>query len=207
MPTAEAFWDARAEKYAKSPVKNETAYQETMARTRAYLSPNDHILEIGCGTGSTALLLAPHVSHITAGDISGNMIEIAWDKADRQGVENVTFRQGTMLAGESGTIPYDAVLAFNLLHLVETAPATVRAAHAALKPGGLFISKTVCLGEKRSLWRPILFVMRALGLAPFVKLYRVAELEAMIESAGFEIIETGTYPASPPSRFIVARKK
>ena len=35
---------------------------------------------------------------------------------------------------------------------------------------------------------------------------KVAELEDTILGAGFEIIEAGFYPASPPSRFIVARR-
>lgn len=206
MTSSEAFWDARAEKYAKSPIKDETAYQETMARTRAYLSPGDVVLEVGCGTGSTALLLAPDVVRITAGDTSAKMIAIARGKAKSQHVDNVTFQHCALLDGKPEAGAYDAVLAFNLLHLVEQAPAMVRAIHAQVKPGGLFISKTVCLGEKQTLWRPILFVMQMLRLAPFVKLFRVAELETLIAGAGFEIIETGTYPASPPSRFVVGRR-
>jgi len=38
-------------------------------------------LEFGCGTGSTALLHASFVKHMTATDISDEMIEIAKQKA------------------------------------------------------------------------------------------------------------------------------
>jgi len=46
----------------------------------------------------------------------------------------------------------------------------------------------------------------SLGFAPYVKCLKVAELDDIITSTAFEIIENGFYPASPPSRFIVARK-
>ena len=55
------------------------------------LPETDHILEVGCGTGSTALLLAADVAHVTASDISGNMIRIAMEKASTEGVANVSF--------------------------------------------------------------------------------------------------------------------
>ena len=58
MQQAETFWDGAAENYAKSPIRDVEAYNYTLERTRTYLSPTDKVLEVGCGTGSTALLLA-----------------------------------------------------------------------------------------------------------------------------------------------------
>jgi len=46
--------------------------------------------------------------------------------------------------------------------------------------------------------------MQWLGKAPYVRFMEIAELEHIISSEGFKIIETGNYP--PPSRYIVARK-
>ena len=75
-----------------------------------------------------------------------------------------------------------------------------------LKHRGLFISKTVCLAEKGVFLRIMVYVMRKLGRAPFVKFLKIQQLEQFITNESFQIIETGVYPASPPSRFIVARK-
>ena len=77
MPNDAKFWDKIAAKYAKSPIKNMEAYNQTMDRTKSHLAKDDSVLEVGCGTGSTALLLADSVQHITASDISANMIDIA----------------------------------------------------------------------------------------------------------------------------------
>jgi 2-polyprenyl-3-methyl-5-hydroxy-6-metoxy-1,4-benzoquinol methylase len=101
---------------------------------------------------------------------------------------------------------FDAVMGFNFLHLLEDIPGAVRRVNELLRPGGLFISKTVCLSEQSRAWSILVAFMRALGFAPYVRCLKIAELEDMVTRAGFEIVETGLYPSSPPSRYIVARK-
>lgn len=216
MVTAESFWDKSAEGYAKSPVKNMVAYEETLERTRAWLLSTDRVLEVGCGTGTTALILGEKVQQIVASDISAKMIEIARKKAADQGVSNVEFQQGTLEAspmdgGSLGEGPYDVVTAYNLLHLLEDPDAAVARVRGLLKPEGLFISKTVCLAGfslwKRVLVRLLVPLMQLVGKAPYVSFMSVKDVERCITEAGFEILETGDYPASPPCRFIVARKR
>ena len=204
------FWDGIAPKYARTPVRDMDSYSYTLERTRSYLGPRDTVLEIGAGTGSTALELAPSVGHVTATDISPAMTEIGREKARAAGVGNVDFvASDSLVAGLDG--PFDAVLAHNILHLVEDLPGTLNRAHAVLKPGGLFISKTFCKPSGRiSLFywamRVALPVMQAFGKAPFVALMTIRELETAIERAGFTIVETGNYPKGEMRRYIVARK-
>ena len=205
MTQTAPFWDRLAERYAAQPVKDQDSYEKTLNRVRAHLTPQDNVLEIGCGTGSTALTLSTAAGHIHATDISSGMIEIANRKAAAAGITNVTFGQAEADEQQApGT--YDAVMAFNLLHLLRDPAETTRLAREALRPGGLFISKTPCLGGKKWLYGPIIGAMRLIGKAPFVKMLRVQELEDLITDAGFEVIETGTFPANPPCRFVVARK-
>ena len=206
MPDSAKFWDKRATKYAKSPIKNMTAYNQTMERTKAHLSQNDAVLEFGCGTGSTAILLAGSVKQITASDISANMIDIAKSKATDQQVGNIAFLKGTVFDDKLEEASFDVVLAYNLLHLLEDLPAAITRVNALLKPGGLFISKSVCMGGQGGFWRILLPIMQTFRLAPFVRFMTIDELENEITDAGFKIIETGNYPVSPPSRFVVAKK-
>jgi ubiquinone/menaquinone biosynthesis C-methylase UbiE len=206
VPDAE-FWNKRADRYAKRPVKDMASYQKTLDLTRKRLSTRDRVLEVGCGTGTTALHLAPNAGEILATDISQRMVEIGREKAAAQGVENVRFERGTLFDPELEAEPFDVVMAFNFLHLVEDIPTALRRVHGLLKPGGLFISKTVCLAEKSRLFALVLIPMKWVNLAPYVECLTIAELEGMVRDAGFEILETGSYPASPPSRFLVARKR
>ena len=206
MPANTKFWDRNAEKYSRSPIKNMDAYNKTMERTRAHLKPTDHVLEVGCGTASTALLLAPEVKRITASDFSPKMIEIGRAKAQKAKVSNIDFLQGTPSDNGLKDATYDAVLAFSFLHLVEDLPATLTRLHALLKPDGLLISKTVCLAEQTRLWGIPIALMRSVGMAPYVNLLTFKKLEGAIDDARFKIVETGSYPPKPPSRFVVARK-
>lgn len=206
MVTARAFWDKSADKYAASPVKNVPAYEQTLDRVRAHLKPTDRVLELGCGTGTTALKLADAAARITATDISARMVEIAQAKARDQGVETVDFRQAAPGDGSLGGETYDVVMAFNFLHLMPDLPAALTEIRDRVETGGLFISKSVCLqGLWRAMWLPIA-IMQLIGKAPYVRFMSTGRLEQMIRDTGFEIIETGDYPKSPRCHFVVARK-
>ena len=53
-------------------------------------------LEIGCGTGSTAMVHAPHVAHIRATDISSSMLRIAREKTEAAGISNITYEHSSI---------------------------------------------------------------------------------------------------------------
>ena len=200
------FWDKVAEKYAKRPVSNPNAYQQTLDRTRSYLGAEDQVLEIGCGTGSTALVLAPHVARYTASDFSAEMVRIASEKQAAEALPSLHVQQAGAddMVADPGTL--DAVLAFNLLHLTPDMDAVLRAAHAQLKSGGVLISKTVCLAHANPFLRLLLPVMKLFYGIGHVGVFTRDALEERITAQGFKIVETGDYPAKPPSRFVVARK-
>ncbi|WP_181892853.1 class I SAM-dependent methyltransferase [Falsiruegeria mediterranea] len=213
MTQATAFWDGIAERYAKSPIKDVEAYEYSLERTRSYLSAEDNVLELGAGTGSTALLLAPSVARYVASDLSPKMTEIGRTKATDQGVTNVEFIAADVSDPQLAGASYDTVLALNLLHLLPNLTQDLKRIHQMVKPGGLFISKSVCLNAKGLPLRLRLRIMKLaiplmqmIGKAPFVRSLTIEELEREVSAAGFEIIETGNYPAAPPSRYLVARR-
>ncbi len=206
-----AFWDSIAEKYAKRPITDLEAYQYSLDRTRTYLAPTDHVLELGCGTGSTALLLADSVARYIASDLSPKMIEIGQAKAKTQGIDNVEFIATDVSDAQPAGTVYDTVLALNLLHLLQDLPTRLSEIHGLIKPGGLLISKTVCLPTKGlplkyRLMKGILPLAQMLGKAPYVNFMTTTKLEQIIAAAGFEILETGSYPVMLPGRYVVARK-
>lgn len=202
------FWDRLARKYAADPIKDMAGYERTVARTRQLLGANDSVLEIGCGTGTTALKLAPSVSHIVATDISAEMIAIAREKAAAERIENVTFTVAPASGGVGPDGRHDAVLAFNVLHLLENRAAALADAKRVLKPGGLLITKTPCLSEMNPFIRIAVPVARWLGKAPSVSFFDAARLETEIAHAGFTIIERARHGSGrkDPRIFLVARR-
>lgn len=212
MNQAAAFWDRMAERYARAPISDMPAYLHTLERTRSFLTPSDRVLELGCGTGSTALELAGNVQEIVASDVSSKMIAIAEQKAVDRAITNARFMVADAEHEALNGQTYDTVLAFNLLHLVKDIPAALARIHGLVRPGGLFISKTICLsGEgvpfKVKLIKLVLPIARAVGFAPAVRFFSVDEFDTMVRDAGFEILEAGNFPASPPRRYLVARKR
>ena len=204
------FWDRSSRKYAKGAIADRAGYERTLDRTRALLKPGDRVLELGCGTGTTALRLAGDVQSYLATDFSAEMIEIAREKHGATSIPGLTFRTATAetLAPEAG--PFDAVLGFNYLHLVRDLPGTLRRVHALLVPEGLFISKTPCLGDMNPLIRVALLpAMRAIGMAPYAGAFRATELSEMMEAAGFEVLATENHATkgNEARPYVAARKR
>lgn len=202
------FWDRIARKYARDPIKDMVGYERTIERTGALLGAGDTVLELGCGTGTTALRLAPRVARLLATDVSPEMITIAREKAVQAGIGNVEFAvaSATEPAWQEGS--FDAVLAFNVLHLVPERAAALATAYRVLKPGGLFVSKTACLAEMSLLIRMAIPLMRAVGKAPYVDVFSGLELENDVRAAGFAVEECARHGSTrkDPRVFIVARK-
>ena len=204
MAQSRKFWDRIAKRYEKKPVGDEAAYQRKLATTREYFRPDMEVLEIGCGTGSTAIAHAPHVAHIRATDISENMIEIAKRKAAEAGVRNVSFEVVAIedLDASSGSV--DAVLALSLLHLLEDREAAIARIKDMLRPGGVFVSNTVCLGDSMKWFRFVGPIGRWLGVFPLLRVFTRDELKHSLTNNGFDI----EHEWRPDKRvvFIVARK-
>lgn len=206
MADSAHFWDRIANKYAKTPIRDEDGYRDTLARTKTYLGPNDTVLEMGCGTGSTALELAPKVGRMVATDYSAQMIRIARDKLTQSAIPNLAFEQAAVDDPDATPGPFDAILAHNLLHLVEDVPACLRQVHRRLKPGGVFISKSACLADANMLLRLAIPVMKLFGKAPSIAAFRADQLDQMVVDAGFDLVEMRSQPSIAPVRYVVARK-
>ena len=202
--TSAEFWDRVAPDYSKQAISDAESYARKLAATQARMRPDMEVLELGCGTGSTALEHAPHVAHIVATDISAAMIDIGRQKAKDAGIDNVSFRQsGVEEFEEDGR--YDMVLALNLLHLLPDRSAALAKIHRLLKPGGLFVSSTVCLADRMWFMRPVIPVLQWLGKAPYVSFVGTSDMLREVTEAGFEEQEQFTHGRAS-SLFLIASK-
>ena len=205
MDQSAKFWDKIAERYSKKPVADEASYQKKLQVTREYFRPDMEVLEFGCGTGSTAISHAPYVKHIHGIDISSKMIEIAQGKADAENVTNVTFECSTIDEFNVPDQTLDAVLALSILHLLENKEEVVAKVHRMLKPGGIFVSSTACLGDTMTYIKLIVPIGKFFGLMPLVKVFTAKELEDSLTEAGFQI-DHQWQPGKRKAVFIVAKK-
>ena len=205
MTSAAKFWNRMARRYAASPIADEAAYERKLEMTRAHFSPDSNVFEFGCGTGSTALLHAEHVGHVDAIDFSEEMIAIAEERKAKAQVDNVDFHVASIVdfAGENDR--YDVVMGMSVLHLLEKPEEEISKSFQMLKPGGVFVSSTVCLTGARRAIVPIAAFLRRFNLLPILKGFSPDALRQMILDPGFEI-EEFWQPGPGAAVFIIAKK-
>ena len=205
MDRSAKFWDKIAERYSKQPIADEAAYQKKLQVTREYFRPDMEVLEFGCGTGSTAIVHAAYVKHIQAIDISSKMIEIARGKAEAEKIANITFQPSTI---EEFSVPdgsLDVVLGLSILHLLNNKEEAIAKVYKMLKPGGIFVTSTTCLGDFMKWFELIVPIGNFLSLLPSIKVFTTQELVDSLTNAGFEI-DYQWQPDKTKAVFIVAKK-
>lgn len=207
MQSTETFWNRIAPKYARNPVPDEQVYARKLKITQGYLEPDMRVLEVGCGTGTTALHHAPFVKEYIATDIAREMIRIAEQKRSETGVDNVRFSVGTINSAWEQQ-QFDAVLGLNVLHLLPDWRTQIETIHRLLPAGGVFITSTACLKEKVP-WSWLRFVaplFRTLRVFPTVAFFKKREFRDCIVQTGFEVVHDWTPESSPITSFLVCRK-
>lgn len=205
------FWDKQAKKYDQAEKQFSTVYGHIIAETSKYLSISDNVLDYGCATGSKTIELAEKVSQIHGLDISNEMINEALKKKSELKISNVSFSQGTIFDSNLGENSYNVIIAYGIIHLLKDYLNVIQRIKELLKQGGLFISTTACMKDKMSLKNRIVVTiyifMKKLGFFPLhISMFKSSDVEKIIESQNFQIIETEKIIDGIPAIFIIARK-
>lgn len=188
MNKSEKFWD-RTAKYHNTVAKDK-AFYDSLEIVKRYIQPEHVVLDYGCSTGLYSLELAEMAKEVHGIDISSKMIEIAQSK----GLGNTIFTKTTIF-DKYDADTFNVILAFNVLHLVEEEQNVMQRIQQLLKPGGIFISVTPCLGDKVSFLGMVAVLFQKIGILPYLRKYRISELKDLI-SEQFEIKETRNISAS-----------
>ena len=206
MAKGALMFNLMAERYARTPISNMEAYEKKLAITRKYLKPDHEVFEFGGGTGSTALLHAPYVKHILSTDYASKMVAIGNRKKAKQGIDNVDFQSADFNSQKLGKEAFDIVLGLNILHLMEDVDQTIAKSWEILKPGGYFITSSVCLNKISGIWGLLIPILSFIGLMPRIKGFNRDDLISKHQQAGFGIVEEYNPEGKPPSVFLVAQK-
>lgn len=156
-------WDKRASTFDRSPghgihsVQEKWAWQHLLRQALA--AGQCDVLDVGCGTGAIALLLAEMGHRVTGLDISEAMLEKAREKATPLDL-SAEFKCGDAeeLPFEDGT--FDAVVGRHVLWTLPNPEKAVAEWERVLRPGGRVIIIDGNWGANRSLSRRI---WRSLG--------------------------------------------
>jgi ubiquinone/menaquinone biosynthesis C-methylase UbiE len=146
------------------------------------------ILDLGCGTGTTTLMLKRRfpTAEVVGLDLSPHMLVVAAHKARAAGLE-ITFRHGNAMETGFPDASYDVVCATLLFHEAppEVTKAILRESFRLLSPWGQVV---ILDGNQKTLrsadWLSNIFE------EPFIHEYGQGNVDAWLGHAGFETVRT-----------------
>lgn len=165
--------------------------EEVREITRGIDLTGKSVLDIGCGTGGPAIVLAREMgaARVVAVDVEPHLLERAAIHAKTAGVEDrVEFRPVA-----PGPLPFDAegfdaVFSKDALVHIADKPGIYREVLRVLRPGGVFLASD-WLGGENTATSPEWAQFLAIGHLDFT-MATAAETEATMQAAGFEQVAT-----------------
>ena len=157
---------------------------------RAQCNGDDHVLDVATGTGFTALAFASRVREVVGLDVSEGMLAQAREKAQAEGVVNVTFEQGAAESLPFHNARFDKVTCRVAPHHFLSLERFCAESFRVLKPGGkLLIADT---GVPDGLpevdeWQNR---VEALRDTSHVRNYSLGEWLRILKAVGFQVQES-----------------
>jgi ArsR family transcriptional regulator len=180
------FFDSVAGRLGKDYVPGKS--WKSVAEALLRLMPPMVIADLGAGEGAFSLLLAQRAKKVIAVDTSAKMIEVAREKALRNGVKNVEFRLGDMEELPIKTATVDLVWVSQSLHHALHPGRALAEANRILRAGGRIV--ILDLVKHRFEEARELYADEWLGFSE-------SDMESMLAQAGFRDVQTSVVFKEP----------
>lgn len=168
-----------------------------------HLTPDDDVLDVGCGTGSISLGLAEFAGRVIGVDLDEDDEEFSDARryAAEHAIDNVEFRIGDVYSLEFPDARFDACLCHSMLETLDRPLDGLREIGRTLKAGGVLgvacveYGGLILAGPDEPLLRRFYAIRERLWqLEHVADPYRGRELRGLLIGAGFEgVIATTKY--------------
>jgi SAM-dependent methyltransferase len=145
------------------------------------LSPDARGIDVGCGSGRWAALVAPKVGRLLCIDASADALEVA--RGNLATLPNVQLAEASVESLPVEDASQDFIYSLGVLHHVPDTAAAVRSVAAKLKPGAPLLLYLYYNFENRQAWFRVLwriseFVRAAVSRSPHGARYVVSQILA-----------------------------
>lgn len=202
MKKKDTFWAKKAPEFDTDKKGFSRIQREIKNRVLRDTDSAQTILDLGTGTGTIALAMAEHGKRVEAVDVTREMIEIAREKAAASGTGNIRFSVCDASCLDYPDRTFDAVVASNLLHVIDQPEKTLARIRRVLKPSGVLLAPTFLHGANPAV-RLMSLLFTAMGV-PVRNRFSSGSLQKLIIDAGFHIRSEEIISALPPLSYVTA---
>ena len=177
------FWDRVAWVYdVFANGINRRANQAMCAAVAAHIGPEDEVLECACGTGLLTGVIAARCRALMATDFSEKMLAQAERKYAN--CRNVRFAQADITKLDYPDGRFDAVVAANVIHLLDEPLQALRELDRVCRPGGRLIIPTYMNRTDKGTTNRVSGAIGRAG-ADFKREFTLESYQAFFATAGY----------------------
>ena len=136
------FWDKTARVYDLAEMLNGKVYREMCELTAKLTLRGARVLDCAAGTGELSIAASAKAAHVLCTDNSEKMLDVAREKAEKKGIDNIGFERRNIYHLDDPDETYDTVIAGNVLHLLDDPESAVRELARVTKRGGRILLPT-----------------------------------------------------------------
>lgn len=157
------FWDRVAWHYDLSHWSNRRVNDAAAARVGELIPTGARVLDCAAGTGLFSLTAAKQAGSVLCTDQSEAMLDRARKKVQKRGLSNVSFARRDITALPDPDESFDAVIAANVLHLLDAPENAVRELWRVTAPGGRLILPTYLQGTAGAAYGSMIKIYQGVG--------------------------------------------
>jgi ubiquinone/menaquinone biosynthesis C-methylase UbiE len=191
----------QAAPFSRSPAHNSAEAMEQILRI-ASPTPTDRALDVACGPGIIACLIAPHVAHMTGADLTAAMLVEAEKRRIAQNIPPIAW-----IEGDAEHLPFDdgafdlVVTRYSFHHLVSPEKVLREMARVCRAGGRIVIADVVMPAEKVSAFD----TMERLRDPSHTRTLTPEKLDALIVEAGLIAEDYATHAVSMTLEYQLAK--
>ena len=198
------FWDNVAWLYdIFADGINRKANRALCAAVGELISPADDVLECACGTGLLTAVIAPRCKRLTATDFSAAMLRRAKKKCAKFG--NVQLAQADILHLDYPDESFDAVVAANVIHLLDEPYKALAELDRVCRSGGTIIVPTYMNRSEQGKTSGFASTVGKAG-ADFKRQFTFDTYKQFIAAAGYDDVDYAYCPGRVPCAVAVIHK-